>query len=421
MEYFGERHEFSNINAKSMQGRTFWDIASRFGKRVCIINPFIAYPAWEVNGVMVSGSIGRNDPPSAFPKSILENYKIPHLGGVRTEFPVTKKELNEFHERLRKITLDEVEFGLKVLEDYAWDLAFVNLITLDGIQHSFWRYCNANDPTYPGKNPFENVIKDFYRLHDEIVGRFMQAHPDAGIMIVSDHGHCMRSVRLVNINEFLRRKGYLSPKLGKMKTSIVIEKIKSKLLDIIYRYELYGVALRVTHSIPSTSKRLQKSQFSIDIRKSKAVTSDFTGMNPFSGIDIISTNKGLEYEELRASIIRELLELKGPETNGKLVKWARRREELYQGEYTSKWPDILFELKKPYAVNWAIHTPLITVNYAHKLLSGGHSKDAAFLIYGVGNRKLIKKGVTSVDVAPTILDLMGKNKDSCFDGESIFG
>jgi len=420
MKYFGEEDEFDCIGTKSLQGRTFWDIASEYGKKVSIINPFVAYPSWQVNGVMVSGPIGTNDPPTAFPKSVLENYKIPHLGGVRTKFPVTKKELNKFRKRLEKITLDEVEFGLKILEDYTWDLAFINLITLDGIEHSFWRYCNADDPTYPGKNPFENVIKDFYKLHDEVIGRFIQAHPDAGIIVVSDHGHCMRSIKLVNINEFLRRKGYLSSKEGKTKTVSITEKIKSKLLDIIYKYELYGVALRVTHLMPSTSKKLQKSEFSIDIKKSKAIASDFTGMNPFGGINIISTDNEGDYEELRTLIIKELLEFKDPETNEKLVRWACRREELYSGEYISKYPDVLFELKKEYGVNWAIHTQLITVNYAHKLLSGGHSREATFLIYGVDNKKIVNKNATSTDVAPSILDLLDVKGNFKFDGRSIF-
>src|SRR5438067_1974576 len=35
-------------------GETFWDIASREGKRVCTINPLLAYPAWPINGVMLS-------------------------------------------------------------------------------------------------------------------------------------------------------------------------------------------------------------------------------------------------------------------------------------------------------------------------------------------------------------------------------
>src|SRR5258708_30980802 len=34
-------------------GETFWDIAGRASKRVSVVNPLLAYPAWSVNGVML--------------------------------------------------------------------------------------------------------------------------------------------------------------------------------------------------------------------------------------------------------------------------------------------------------------------------------------------------------------------------------
>ena len=34
---------------------SFWDKLSKHGKRVFVFNPFMAYPAWDVNGIMVSG------------------------------------------------------------------------------------------------------------------------------------------------------------------------------------------------------------------------------------------------------------------------------------------------------------------------------------------------------------------------------
>lgn len=420
MDYFKKKGHEEEINLSQLRGRTFWDIAGKFNKKVCIINPFLAYPSWQVNGVMISGPVGANKPPTAFPNSILEKYRIPHLGGIRTEFPVTEKDLSEFRNKLEEITLDETEFGLKILNDCDWDLAFLNLITLDGIEHSFWRYCDHRDPTYPGKNPFEDVIKNFYKLHDHIIGMFLKSYPNAHMIVVSDHGHCMRSIKLVNVNEFLRKRALLISNEKNFKITTLVEKIKPKLLTFIYKYELYGLALKITRAIPSASKKVQKSEYSINANESIAITSDFTGMNPFGGIIINSLNDIDNYEELRALIISELLKLEDPETAERLVKWACRREELYEGKYISKYPDVLFEFKRNYGVNWAIHTPIVDINYAHKLVSGGHSSDATLLIYGIKNRKIINTAATSTDVAPTVLDILGIDCQFGFDGAPLF-
>jgi Uncharacterized conserved protein len=53
-----------------------------------------------------------------------------------------------------------------------WDLFFISFLTLDRVKHFMWRYQDPNDPTYPGPNPFERSIKDFYVLFDTIIGEY---------------------------------------------------------------------------------------------------------------------------------------------------------------------------------------------------------------------------------------------------------
>ncbi|CAD6490156.1 MAG: Type I phosphodiesterase / nucleotide pyrophosphatase [Candidatus Argoarchaeum ethanivorans] len=409
-----------DINTNILSGRTFWDFASSAGKKVCIINPFVAYPPWQVNGVMVSGPLGKEGVPQAFPQTILDTYKIPHLGGIHGKYPL-KKDLTKFRERAEKITLDETDFALKILKDYEWDLAFTCFITLDGVEHFFWRYYDDEDPTHPDNNPFENVIIDFYKLFDKIVGKFTALDYDT-ILIFSDHGFGMRSVKLVNINEILREKRFLVSKAKNQNNPVnMFEKVKSKLLDFIYKHDLDDLALELSRFVPTVSKKIQKSSFSIDFKQSMAYTSDLVGMNPCGGINIVAENMGkLNYEEVRTLILKEISELKDPDTGKRLMKWLCRREELYSGEYISDYPDIIFELEDGYGVNWSIHTPLISNCYAHKIISGGHKRDATFMIEGVGEDKIVRSDMTSVDIAPTVLDLLDIKGYFNFDGHSLF-
>ena len=85
------------------------------------------------------------------------------------------------------------------------------------------------------------------------------------------------------------------------------------------------------------------------------------------------------------------------------------------------YPDIVFELKDDYGVGWDIYSDLYGKAYDHKVASGGHAKDAVFLIRNV-NREVMKQDMNVVDVAPTILDLLGIDwRGFDFDGRSIFG
>ena len=65
------------INNSFLKGKTFWDIASKNGKKVCIITPQLGYPVWNVNGAMIGRSteLYRNIPPvQSFPDNLLKNF-----------------------------------------------------------------------------------------------------------------------------------------------------------------------------------------------------------------------------------------------------------------------------------------------------------------------------------------------------------
>lgn len=412
------------IDTSVFKGKTFWDYASREGGKICVIFPLIAYPSWPVNGVMLSRSLeGKLD---TYPQSIFEEYQISHLGELFAH-PQGEKELKRFAEQARNLTLSEAELGLKVCKDYDWDLFFMYFSWLDTIEHHFWRYYDESDPAYPGITSYKDVIRDFYKIFDKIVGDFMNLHPDATTIVFSDHGHGMRPPKTVNINEFLREKGLLSSKASKLNpVPYLIEILKRKLLDFTHKYNLIHLVVNLGKKkiFSSMSKGIYMSTSSIDLDRTVAYLSSFAGPKsyPHGGIEIKRENlKGMEYEELRSLLIEELGQLKEPDTGEKLMEWICRREELYSGPFISScYPDIVFELKEGYGVYWGIHTPLIGTAYEHKLASGGHHKDAVFLISNLKNKECTGRGMTLMDVAPTILDLLDIGGDAKFDGESIF-
>ena len=111
--------------------------------------------------------------------------------------------------------------------------------------------------------------------------------------------------------------------------------------------------------------------------------------------------------------------MRSPDEDAPLMSWICRREDLYSGPHISQFPDIVFELQDGYGVYWGIHTPLVGTAYEHNLASGGHKKDAVFLVSG-GGKEAATHEMSLMDVAPTILNLLGVEGDFGFDGQSIF-
>lgn len=375
-----KKEEDYSVDQGIYKGRTFWDEAGKAGKKVVIINPFLAYPAWEVNGIMVSGPVFEGGPVTCYPEGIKNKYNFPEMGGF-IDFP-DERQLEGFLKKVTKNTLDILDSGMKLLKDHPWDLAFICFLTLDRIEHFFWRYCDENDPTYPGKNIFQNAIISIYKEYDNIVGRAMAALTSSDTLIVlSDHGHGRRCTRCFNLNEFLRRKGFLKT-TGSWAFAIryLTEKAKQSILFIVDKLKLLDITIKVAKRIPN-KKSLKKSEYLIDKEKSIAFASDFCSTNPYGGVEINRALTGAHYENVRAELISMMEEYNQIR---KTFNWVKRREEVYRGPKINSFPDILFELQEEFGVGWYLFSALITKNIAHQKISGGHREKAVFLTYPHG-------------------------------------
>ena len=90
-----ENFENINIDQTELTGKTFWDALSNRGKSVCIINPFICYPSWKVDGLMLSGPSLNEGDPSITGEFPLDVKEVPHLGGI-PHFPAKSEFVDMF-------------------------------------------------------------------------------------------------------------------------------------------------------------------------------------------------------------------------------------------------------------------------------------------------------------------------------------
>jgi predicted AlkP superfamily phosphohydrolase/phosphomutase len=412
IDYFKKNTRQFSVDTNRFRGRTFWDAASAMGKQSIVVNPLLAYPPWDIRGIMASGPVFISGTADIRPGNLRGRYALPPLGGI-VDFP-EKRELSAFAEKSKAETKAIVDFTVKLLENEPWDLAFVTLLTLDRIFHFFWRYHDPEDPTHPRRSPHRDTVVDFHRFLDECVGRIARsAGPDTTVLILSDHGHGMRPTLHFNVNRLLLDNGLLVSRIKGPKflsPRYYIDRAKDAALETLHRLDLEDLSYRVAHVLPWT-RSLKKGDFLTERSGNIATASAFGGNNPFGGIDVSKdrcADSGLEYEAVRDRIIALLLG--AADADGERVfLWAKRREEIYSGPYLERFPDVLYEMKPRFGTSWSLYRPLVTVNPRHRKISGGHRSTGVLLAGPLHGRTVCRERLSPLNIGATVLDLLSSS------------
>jgi len=350
--------------------RTFWDEAGRRNKRVCVVNPFLAYPAWDVNGIMVSGPVFVSGAVSCTGIAQRDLGRIPELGGI-VSFP-TSKTMGSFVEATLRATQEQADFGMKMLDRVQPDLFFLNILTVDRMQHFAWRFADVDDPTYPGPTRHATAIRRTYQLIDALVARY--AHRGR-VLVCSDHGHGRRCTRMLFLDEVLRRAGLLTetargPRV--LSSTYLLERAKRLALAMAYRFEFEATAYRLARKLPSR-KAIKQSTFSTDAASSAARLSRLFGRNQFGGIELRD-----DTPEMRVRVADVLRAVVDPATGRGVLEWVRDREEVVAGISVSRYPPVLFKLVEVYGVDFGLYGNIFAPDVNHRRISGGH-KDLGVL------------------------------------------
>lgn len=265
----------------------------------------------------------------------------------------------------------------------------------DIIQHMFWRYRDVNHPLYQEGAPtqYKEVINTWYKKLDKVLGEVMKKIDEKDILIVlSDHGFDSFR-RVVHINTWLRKRGYL-----KLKDSSLREG-RGLLQDVdwtqTYAYSIGFGAIYIN----------QKGREKYGI-----------------------VNPGRETELLKEKISRELEKWWDDKYNQPVIRKVYKREEIFWGDYQDEVPDLYIGFNSGYRASWqsalgAVPEELIEDNL--RKWSGTHLIDPS-LIPGIifSNVEILKQNPSLYDIAPTILKIIGFSKEEIkkedFDGEPLF-
>ena len=418
------------VNSTAFAGRTVWDVAGAYGRRVGAVTVPITYPAWPINGAMVAG-YPTPDAKRAF------TYP-PELGerlGALTEDSAffRSRAPDEVARELLRLVRDRAEAARWMLEHEVYDLFVVVFGATDRAQHDFWRHF---DPDFPTHDPaeaerFGSVILEVYQEADRAIGLLLEAVPeDTTVMVMSDHGGGPRATRYFHPNAWLAQEGLLRMRRGG----------GSPLRWVRPLYRVFKARFpyqeQVYRRLPQALKRLASrvdsdAELGIgDVDWGRTLAYRFPMYPPVEGIVVNLRGRqpegivepGREYEELRDRIIARLQEITDPETGRPVVKAAYRREGLYQGDHLGRVPDVVAVMAEEYEGGAALSGPYVTPIPLEDLrrLSGAHRMDGVLIARGPAVRRGdLPDGARIVDLAPTLLYTIGLPVPHQMDGRVL--
>ena len=133
---------------------------------------------------------------------------------------------------------------------------------------------------------------------------------------------------------------------------------------------------------------------------------------------------GAEFERLLDNITSSLLAVKDPSTGANLIKAVHRPRDLYEGKYSGEAGDLILEMSDGYAADEYVGGDLIVPSahrYGPRILgpSGTHAPEGLVAALGPDIRSGSSIEARIVDIAPTILYLMGLPIPSQMDGKVL--
>ena len=440
-------YELSYLNGASRRAKTIWRMLSDAGYTVGTMNIPFTYPPEHLNGFQISGMDTPSEkspfiyPPELHSElvNLLGRFQLDlrYLGYMSTD-PRRQRVLAE----MEKLDHQWLSASLYLMEKHPADVMMFTFMSIDTVQHHFWHYM---DSTHHLHNPaaverFGDAVLRVYERLDDAVGQMLQKiSSDTSVLVVSDHGGGPTSDRVVYLNRYLAQLGLLHYRKDERSA---LKKLTQKMVRGSYTLLRSSLSSRqksfLARTLPALRKRFESAFTSfdkIDWARTKVYCSEVLASPPSISINLKGVKPGgiveqREYEPLLKLISDRLKELKDPRTNEPVIKRILRRGEIFHGPYANEAADLILDWWETSHFSTSPSFPEDTLKPAVEIRErkpstesewgGTHRRDGIVIAHGDSFKKGAEiRGARLIDMAPTILHLLGQPVPADMDGRVL--
>ncbi len=460
-------YDLAPVSVRDRDGRAVWDLIGDAGGKVIVMNVPVTWPPQPVDGLLVTGMLTpRGAENYTFPKELAEELKAAIGEYIVYSDEVYSKGRGEIFMQALKHSADQrVRAAEYLLQKYPWDFFMLVFPETDTVSHGLWSSYDAthheHDPAEAAR--FRDGILEIYQHIDGLLARLLSViaseakqsptpglgiassqsallamtepppptsnlQPPTSILLMSDHGH--GPVRnFLYVNNYLAQRGYLKFKLN------VASQLKRAAFQLgltprtVYRLLLtVGLGkLRRTLDKRRGGRGLLKRFFlsfgDVDWTRTRAYSIGYIGevhINLKGREPQGIVEPGDDYERTRDQVIADLRALTLPD-GAPLVEHLWKKEEIYRGAHLAEAPDILFLPRNLETIAFG-DFEFGSNKVIEKSLgvSSSHRMNGIFVANGEGVKPAGEfAGAQLIDLAPTILHLMGLPVPTDMDGRVL--
>ena len=440
-------YELRYLNAGSRRTKTIWRMLNDAGFTVGTMNIPFTYPPEHLNGFQISGM----DTPSEKSPFIHPPELRSELVGLLGRFELELRYLGFMSTDVRREqVLSEMEqlddqwlrASLYLMEKRPADVMMFTFMSIDTVQHYFWQYMDREHHLYDpaAAQRFGDAVLHVYQRLDDAVGQLLKkTSGNTSVFVVSDHGGGPTSDRVIYLNRYLAQLGllhYCRDERSAVK-KLVQKLVRSVYLSLIASLSHHAKS-RLANLFPAFRKWFESTATSfteIDWGRTKAYCTEVLASPPsiwinLKGVKPSGIVEQSEYEPLLKLISQKLKELKDPRTNKPVIKRIFRRDEIFNGPFTHEAADLILDWWETSNFSTSPSLPDDSDEPAVEILErkpatsaewgGTHRCDGILIAQGKPFKKGVQiHGARLIDMAPTILHLMGQPVPEDMDGRVL--
>ncbi len=414
----------------------YWSVASRMGCRVAVVDVPQAPMNPNLNGIQLLewGLHDRTFSIKSHPQGLLSELRA-RYGDHPVESCDRYRPTRQGHMEL----LEDLDLGIRqktallldLLEREHWDLFTCAISETHCVGHQFWRF---HDPDHPAHDPraperFKIAIESIYARVDEALGKIAEAAgPDSTLIVVASHGMGPYIAGYQMLREVLVRLGMGSDRgqagsaaMRHLQTFVqhhLPHGLRSTARDIVRlgaakAIQSYAGSMRFPLESPRTRAA------ALANNRVGAIRLNLKGREPFGSVE-----PGSEASAVMAELSAAILELRQPASGETIVQRVMTAEEAFGPDHHPDLPDLLVVFRTdlgPLEDCQSKRVGRIRIPIkSDSPRTGDHTVQSRLWARGPGIPAGIQLGDASVlDLAPTVLDLLGVPLPNDLDGRPI--